>query len=147
MKYLLIAFLLVTNLSCATTQVSETKPDYSHLTIQKITEQCEMKNNWIFSVLGAGVRASQFDNCLGISSLVVIGVDVTAYTEDVRRSTLELSRLHFQHYLKQKVDENKSWNVIKIKEENSNGALIYFYTISSQNIECADNICKRRLKE
>ena len=106
-----------------------------------------MRPSRIIPILQFKKLQNNANNCLGISSLVVIGVDVTAYTEDVRRSTLELSRLHFQHYLKQKVDENKSWNVIKIKEENSNGALIYFYTISSQNIECADNICKRRLKE
>ena len=146
MRYLLIALLLM-SAACATTKVNETKPDYSHLTVEDVTKQCETKNNWAFGVLGARVLAYQFNTCLGRDDLILLGGDVEAYTDKVRRSTLELAVLHFQIYLKEKVDPTKIWTTTRLKEEISNGGLVYFYKITSQSIDCTGGTCKRTTEE
>tara|TARA_R110002072_G_scaffold133447_2_gene273955 strand:- start:50 stop:493 length:444 start_codon:yes stop_codon:yes gene_type:complete len=128
------------NVSCATTSTNSTK--YNNISISEIRNNCQVVETWTFHVMGAGITAGQFDNCLGVDNLVSMAVDTEAYTETVRRQTLDLLALHYQLYLKNQVDGTKLWTVVKVKEEVVDGWLTYFYEVTSKDLDCSGGACR-----
>lgn len=146
MKNLVTFILLIFFLcSCATTQVSQVKK-YSNLTAEKVRDTCEADEIWSFMVFGIGAKVAQFDNCLGVKTLLIIAIPADIYNEKIRHTSLDLLVYHYARYLKEKVDKTKIWSVKKIKEESKlvlpdENWLMFFYNVTSKQLKCIDNVC------
>ena len=146
MKKLLFIFLLLFAVSCATTQNNQVKK-YSNLTAEKVRDNCEAGELWSLRVMGIGASAAQFEECMGIKTLLTIAIPADIYNKKIRRTSLNLLVYHYELYLKNIVDKTKQWSVKKIKEEVTfespdDNWLIFFYDVTSKQLECVDGTCK-----
>mgnify|MGYP001251792479 CR=1 FL=1 len=82
MKKLLFIFLLLFAVSCATTQNNQVKK-YSNLTAEKVRDNCEAGELWSLRVMGIGASAAQFEECMGIKTLLTIAIPADIYNKKV----------------------------------------------------------------
>jgi len=144
-KLVTFVLLIFFFLGCATTQNNQVKK-YSNLTADKVRDNCEPNEVWSLRVMGIGALAAQFDNCMGIKTLLTIAIPADIYSEKVRRTSLDLLVYHYALYLKNIVDKTKIWSVKKIKEEiklelPDQNWLMFFYSVTSKQLKCVDNVC------
>ena len=147
MKKVLIILLFLFTASCATTQIHVKK--YPKLTLKSAQNECTLAdtfadNVWSFNIMGLEIMAALLDDCHGIKSLFVIAADAENYDEVVRRLSLNLAAIHFTTW-RANVDDTKKWYLKKIKEQHTNEWLVFFYELSSKELDCTNGVCK--LKE
>lgn len=143
MKKLLIATFLLFLTTCAAVRAPVVDP-YSHISVDTIKEACGADEFWNVGVLGMHGLVMRFNNCLNVKALLAIATDSSIHSEQIKRSSIDLLAMHYVEYLKQqktKKEHNRIYNIKKIKEENSEGWLTYFFEISFTTIECNGNTC------
>jgi len=129
----LLIILLLFSMSCATAKV------YPNLTPEHVRDNCEPVNFWHVRVLGAITFVEEFKNCSGVKALTIIAILKDDFTKEIQHQTLKLIKLHYTQYLINEVDNQKLWQVNKIKEQSyisfaKEKWLFFFYEIaSSQN--------------
>jgi len=149
MKKLIISLLLSLFLvSCVTAQTLKKDP-HAKITVENIKTNCTSVENWTVGVLGMPGIVLRFDNCLDIKILLVVATDVETQTEEIRRLSMKLLAIHYSEYLKRQEpieNENikKVYSIKKIKEENSQGWLTYYYSITYKKVECINGTCKEK---
>jgi len=140
--FILLTFFLI---GCATTQNNQVKK-YSNLTADKVRDNCEPDEVWSLRVMGIGAVAAQFNECMGIKTLLTIAIPADIYNKKIRRTSLSLLIYHYELYLKNVVDKAKLWSVKKIKEEiklepPDQNWLMFFYSVTSKRLKCVDSVC------
>ena len=134
MKKLLFSLLLILFTGCASTQAN--KSPYPQISIIGIEANCKPAESWRVGVLGQQGFVVKFKDCLKIETLLAVSVDAQPYPEKISRSSVDLLAAHYKEFLKR---EDKKGNIFfsidKIKEENHDGWLTYFFTVSVKETE------------
>ena len=146
MKNILISmFLGLFILSCATTTSPIRPNSYTHITAKAVNKNCQPVESYRVNTLGLSGFVVLFEGCLNTKKLLIIVVDLSAYTPEIRETSVSLLALHYVEFLKRsnvKTGEQKfSWKLTKIKEENSQGGNTHFYLLLETKSSCDDGVC------
>ena len=132
-------------MSCATTTPSEPTDLYPQLTVEAVQEICKPSETWRVSALGLPGFVVLFETCLDTKKLLMISVDATAYSAEIRKASVHLLGLHYIEFLNRRGIDNPgpkvSWSLKKIKEMNSHGGDIHFHLLLEEKPICKDNVC------
>jgi len=139
-KFLLMALMLLLA-SCATTSVKK----YPHLTLDEVKKKCEPDESWNMSVLGLSSYVVLSQNCLNFKRLFIVRMDNKEYTEDIRKSTVELLKWHFIYFSENRADYDDvelepgkvKWTLKKLKTEvdKSGEVITHFFDLTYKKIE------------
>ena len=148
MKYILISVWLgAYMMSCATTSPSEPTDLYPQLTLESVQEKCQPSETWQVSTLGLPGFVVLFETCLDTKKLLMISVDASAYSAEIRKASVHLLGLHYIEFLNRR-DTDKpgpkmTWSLKKIKEMNNHGGDIHFHLLIEEKPTCKDDVCSR----
>lgn len=148
MKKLIISLIsLFLVASCATTQPPQPDP-YAHVSVENIKKNCEATENWQVAAMGLGALVIRFDDCLGHKILLVVASDnqhTAQYTPIIRETSMGLMALHYVEYLKRthptSADSKTTYSISKVKEEEKEGWLSYYFLITSTTTSCGEKGC------
>lgn len=141
MKHILVSACLgIYMMSCATTGASDPVDLYPQLGVESVQENCQPSETWRVSALGLPGFVVLFETCLGTKKLLMISVDASAYTPEIRGKSVELLGLHYIEFLNRRNAENSelksTWTLKKIKEVNSHGGDIHFHLLLEEKPVC-----------
>ena len=136
MKKLLLATLALILGSCATINSKQ----YTNLTLDNIVKECKPDQIWNLSTLGMPAQITISSDCLSIKKLFLVQIRSEDYTEDIRKHTVELLKLHYLYFNKNQAAPSKKdpppgtveWKLKELKKEVNSEANVttYFYELT-----------------